>query len=160
MKPFRFPLESLRTLRKQKERAAQQRYARALFACKAAAAQLEKAVKELDAGRDLLMRELNSGVSAGRIVNLRTWCMALEIHQHERRAAFNETSRVADLALQEMTAAMRDREGLDRFYDKAHRAHEQDVFREEQKNFDELAVQLNGAGNLLQSAMSQDLIEA
>jgi flagellar export protein FliJ len=160
MKPFRFPLESLRTLRKQKERAAQQRYARSLFACKTAAAQLEKAVKELDAERDLLMRELTSGAPAGRIVYLRTWCMALEIHQHERRAAFNETKRVADLALLEMTAAMRDREGLDRFYDKARHAHEQDVLREEQKNFDELAVQLNGAGNLLQSAISQDLIEA
>src|SRR5580692_10447908 len=126
MKSFRFPLESLRTLRKQKERAAQQRYARSLFACKAAATQLEKAVKELDAGRDMLMRELTNGVPAARIVNLRTWCMAL--------------------AFQEMTAAMRDREGLDRFYDKARRVHAQEYVREEQKNFDELAVQLNGAG--------------
>jgi flagellar export protein FliJ len=160
MKSFRFPLESLRTLRKQKERAAQQRYARSLFACKTATAQLERAVKELEAGRDLLMRELTNGVPAARIVNLRTWCMALEIHQHERRAAFNETRRVADLALQEMTAAMQDREGLDRFYDKARRIHEQEVLREEQKNFDELAIQLNGAGNPLQSAVSQNLIEA
>jgi flagellar export protein FliJ len=160
MKSFRFPLESLRTLRKQKERAAQQRYARSLFACKTAAAQLEKAVKELDAGRDMLMRELTNGVPAAKIVNLRTWCMALEIHQHERRAAFNETRRVADLAFQEMTAAMRDREGLDRFYDKARRGHEQEVLRDEQKNFDELAVQLNGAGNLLQSVISQNLTEA
>jgi flagellar export protein FliJ len=160
MKPFRFPLESLRTLRKQKERAAQQRYARSLFACKTAATQLEKAVKDLEAGRELLMRELTHGVPAARAVNLRTWCMALEIHQHERRAAFNETRRVADLTLQEMTAAMRDREGLDRFYDKAQRAHGLEVLRDEQKNFDEMAVQLNGAGNLLQSTIFQDLTEA
>jgi flagellar export protein FliJ len=152
MKSFRFPLESLRVLRKQKERAAQQRYARSLFACNTAAAQLQKAARELDAGRDLLRQELSSGVPAAKIMNLRTWCLALEIHQHERRAAFNETRRVADLAFQEMSAARRDREGLDRFYDKARRVHAQEVMRDEQKNFDELAVQLSGAESLLQSA--------
>ena len=158
MKTFRFPLESLRVLRKQKERAAQQRYARSLSACNTAAAQLEKAVRDLDAGRNLLTRELNSGVPVSKIISLRTWCMALEITQHERRAAFTETRRIADLALQEMTAAMRDREGLDRFYDKSRRSHAQEVLRDEQKNFDELAVQLNGAG-LLQS-LSTNLTEA
>lgn len=159
MKPFRFPLEPLRVLRKQKERAAQQRYARTLLACKTAAAQLEKAGKALDAGRDQLKQELTSGVPAARIVNLRTWCIALEIHQHERRAAFNETRRVADLAFQEMSAARRDREGLDRFHDKARRIHTQEVMREEQKTFDELAVQLNGAEGLLQSAIMGNLID-
>jgi flagellar export protein FliJ len=159
MKAFRFPLEPLRVLRKQKERAAQQRYARSLLACKTAATQLEKAVNELNAGRDLLMKELNSGVAASKIVNLRTWCMALEIHQYERRAAWNESRRIADLALQEMTAARRDREGLDRFHDKARRLHLQDVSRDEQKNFDEIAVQLNGAGQL-QSVVTNNLTDA
>jgi flagellar export protein FliJ len=153
MKAFRFPLEPLRVLRKQKERAAQQRYARSLFACNAAAAQLEKAARELNVGHDLLAKELNNGVSAAKIMNLRTWCMVLEINQHERRAAFTETRRIADLAFQEMSAAMRDREGLDRFYDKARRAHAQEFLREEQKNFDELAVQLNGVTSLLQFAV-------
>ena len=152
MKSFRFPLESLRILRRQKERAAQQRYARSLFACNAAAAQLEKAARALEAGRELLTRELNQGVSAAKIMSLRTWCMALEIHQHERKAAFNESRRVADLAFQEMAAAARDREGLDRFYDKARQAHSREVLREEQKNLDESAARLNGANVLLQPA--------
>jgi flagellar export protein FliJ len=160
MKTFRFPLEPLRVLRKQKERAAQQRYARSLFACNAAATQLEKAARELAAGRDILTQELNNGVSAAKIVSLRTWCMALEIHQHERRAAFTETRRIADLAFQEMAAAQRDREGLDRFYDKTRRVYTQDVLREEQKNFDELAVQLNGATGRLQSIVAKSLTEA
>lgn len=152
MKPFRFPLESLRILRKQKERAAQQRYARSLLACQAAAAQLEKAVRALDAGHQLLTRELNRGVSAAKMMSLRTWCMALEIHQHERKAAFNETRRIADLAFQEMAAATRDREGLDRFYDKARQTHAREALREEQKTLDELVVQLNGANIFLQPA--------
>ena len=158
MKAFRFPLESLRVLRKQKERSAQQRYARSLFACNSAAEKLAKATRELDAGRNVLTQELNGGVSAARIVHLRTWCMALEIHQHERRAAWSETRRIADLAFQEMAAATRDREGLDRFYNKARRIHLQESFREEQKNFDEIAVQVSGSGSL-QTAVANDLTE-
>lgn len=153
MKTFHFPLEPLRVLRKQKERVAQQRYARSLSVCDAAAAQLEKATTELASGRELLTRELNGGVTAAKMMSLRTWCMALEIHQHERRAAFAEARRVSQLALNEMNAARRDREGLDRFYDKARGAHAQEMFRAEQKSLDELAVL--AAGGPLQSSMSQ-----
>ena len=153
MKTFHFPLEPLRVLRKQKERAAQQRYARSLSACNTASAQLEKATTELAAGRELLTRELSNGVSAAKMMNLRTWCMALEIHQHERKAAFAEARRISQLAFQEMNAASRDREGLDRFHDKARRAHELEMFRAEQKSLDELAV-LTGGGPL-QSSISQ-----
>ena len=159
MKTFRFPLESLRVLRQQKERVAQQRYARLLSACNTAAAQLDKATGELAKGREVLTRELNDGVTAARIMNLRTWCMALEIHQHERKAAFAEARRVSQLALNEMNSARREREGLDRFYDKARRAHAREILREEQKNFDELAVQMTGAG-LLQSSMADNLSRA
>jgi flagellar export protein FliJ len=159
MKTFRFPLEPLRVLRRQKERVAQQRYARLLSACNAAAMQLEKATEELARGREMLTRELSAGVTAGRIMNLRTWCLALEIHQHERKAAFSEARRVSQLALHEMHAARREREGLDRFYDKARRVHAREILREEQKNFDELAVQMTGA-SLLQSSVSENLSRA
>ena len=144
MKTFHFPLEPLRVLRKQKERVAQQRYARTLSGCDAAAAQLEKATTDLASGRELLTRELSGGVSAAKMMNLRTWCMALEIHQHERRAAFAEARRISQLAFQEMVSARRDREGLDRFYDKARRSHAQEMFRAEQKSLDELAVLASG----------------
>lgn len=159
MKTFRFPLEPLRVLRRQKERVAQQRYARLLLACNTAAAQLEKASGELARGREMLTRELNEGVTAARIVNLRTWCLALEIHQHERRAAFTEAQRVSQLALHEMNAARREREGLDRFYEKARRAHARETLREEQKSFDELAVQMAGA-SLLKSTRTENLSKA
>jgi flagellar export protein FliJ len=159
MKTFRFPLEPLRVLRRQKERAAQQRYARLLSACNTAAAQLDKATEELGRGREMLTRELSAGVTAGRIMNLRTWCLALEIHQHERKAAFAEARRVTQLALHEMNAARREREVLDRFYDKARRVHTRETLREEQKNFDEMAVQMAGA-SLLQSSVSDNLSRA
>jgi flagellar biosynthesis chaperone FliJ len=47
-----------------------------------------------------------------------------------------------------MTAAARDREGLDRFHDKAQLAHEREANRMEQKMFDELAVQADGVAGL------------
>ena len=152
MTRFKFPLESLRGLRKQKERAAQQRYARALTVCKKLEIQLQEALAELETGWKSLGGELSATVAAGRLVHLRTWCTVLEIRWHERKAALAEARRVADLAFQEMTAAMRDREGLDRFHDKARLAHDQEVQREEQKNFDEIAVQSGESRSLLQFA--------
>ena len=50
MKAYNFPLESLRTLRKQREQVAQQRYARALVLCDGAARVLQLAEEELKAG--------------------------------------------------------------------------------------------------------------
>ena len=153
MNRFKFPLESLRVLRKQKERTAQQRYGRALAACRKAEIQMQESFAELEEGWHLLRNELaGGGVGAGRLVHLRTWCMVLEIRWHERKAALMEARRVADLVLQEMTAATRDREGLDRYYDKARRVHEVAAQREEQKIFDEMAVQSSAVPGLLQFA--------
>ena len=49
MKAFRFPLQSLRVLREQKEQAAQKHYAEALRAAEDAAARLKLAGDELSA---------------------------------------------------------------------------------------------------------------
>jgi flagellar export protein FliJ len=152
MKLFKFPLESLRVLRKQKESAAQQRYAKSLAGCKKAEIQLEDAMLELAACWDATGRELVANVAAGRLVHLRTWCTVLEIRWHERNAALAEARRLADLTFQEMLTATRDREGLDRFYDKALLAHDLENQREEQKNFDEMAVQSSCERGLLQFA--------
>ena len=146
MKPFRFALESLRVLRKQKEHAAQLRYGRALTACDRAAAQLQMAAAELAAGWNLLSRELATGATAGKLASLRAWCTVLEIRRNERRATLAEARRAAERAFQAMIAATRDREALDRFHDKSRRAHEREAQSQEQKQFDELAVQRNRFG--------------
>jgi flagellar export protein FliJ len=152
MKPFRFPLESLRVLRKQREHTAQQRYAAALNARDGAAQRLQQAVAELARGWDQLTRELAGGVPAGTMMNLRTCCRVLEIRWHESQAALEEAHRAAESAFQEMVAAAREREALDHFYDKSRRVHDREAQREEQKNFDELAVQMSGAPGPLQFA--------
>jgi flagellar export protein FliJ len=150
MKPFRFSLESLRTLRKQKERVAQQHYARALAAGDAAAAQLADANRELAAAWEMLVTELGDGAAAAHILGRRAWCTALETRRNERQAALEAARRAAETAFRELLVAARDREALDRFCEKSRRAHARGAQREEQKNFDELAVQMRGADGLLQ----------
>jgi flagellar export protein FliJ len=147
MKKFAFPLESLRRLRKQKENDAQQRYARALDICQKAELQLQNAANELETGRSLLAHELATGIDAGRLAGLRNWCLALEIRWRERQAALTEARRVTGLMAKEMAVATRDREGLDRYHDKAQNTHEQEAKREEQNMFDEMAVQASGAAH-------------
>ena len=150
MKPFHFTLEPLRVLRQQKERAAQQRYARALAACSEAERRLEEAGSELLVGWNLLGHELGIGITADRLANLRTWCKVLEIRRNQCQAALNEARLAAEAIFQEMAAAVRDREALDRFHDRSRRAHDREALREEQKTFDELAVQLSGTPGPLQ----------
>jgi flagellar export protein FliJ len=141
MKAFNFPLESLRTLRKQRERAAQQRYARALVVCDSALRQLQLAEGELKGGHATLVAALENGSPAGRLVNLRTWCAVLEIRRNECLAALAEARRDANDALRLMTAAVREREALDRFHDKSQQLWQRAFHTDEQKMFDELAVQ-------------------
>lgn len=157
MKQFIFPLESLRVLRQQKERAAQQRYAKMLAACDKAAQHLQDAVAELAGVWDALARELPAGLSAEKIMGLRTWCTVLEIRRNERKAALEEARRLADAAFREMVAAARERESLDRFYEKSRQSHQREAQREEQNNLDEMAVQLSGANSLLQFAGHEHL---
>jgi len=146
MKAFHFALESLRVLRRQKEHAAQLHYARALTACDRAAAQLQAAAGELARSWNLLTHELAVGVVAGKLSRLRVWCTVLETRRNERRAALEETRRTAAQAFQEMVTAAREREALDRFHDKSRRAYDRAAQAEEQKSFDELAVQRSRVG--------------
>jgi flagellar export protein FliJ len=141
MKAFHFPLESLRTLRQQREQAAQQQYSRALVLCDSATRGLQLAGDELQAGRQLLTGELAAGATAARIVNLRTWCTVLEIRRNECAAALAEARRHAGEAFRLMTTAIREREALDRFHDKSLGLWQRAFNAAEQKMFDELAVQ-------------------
>jgi len=154
MKAFNFPLESLRTMRKQREQAAQQRYARALTVCDGAARGLQLAEEELQAGHALLVSELQTGATAGRILNLRTWCTVLEIRRNERLATLAEARRNANDALRLMTAAAREREALDRFHEKSHRLWQRAFHTDEQKMFDELAVQRQAAPSFEKSRLN------
>ena len=141
MKGFSFPLESIRVLRQQHERAAQQRYARALTLCDGAERILKIADEELSAGYAMLSKELNDTSSIARLIHFRTWCAVLEMRFHECAAAVTEARNAATEAFNFMCVATRDRETLDRFHDKSRRTWERKCQQSEQKMLDELAVQ-------------------
>lgn len=145
MKGFSFPLESIRVLRQQRERAAQQRYSRSLTQRDSAEGVLKLAGSELAAGYKLLEQEMAHGAGASRIIHLRTWCNVLEIRLHESEAALEEARKVATECFNLMCAARRDRETLDRFHDKSHATWQRHCQQAEQKMLDELAVQRQSA---------------
>lgn len=154
MKAFKFPLESLHTLRKQRENAAQQRYTGALAACDGAARLLQLAEGELKAGHAKLLGELSTGAAAGRLVNLKAWCAVLEGRRDECAMALAKAQQDANEAFRAMTAAVQEREALDRFHDKSQRQWQRGLQASEQKMFDELAVQRQAANGMEKSLLN------
>lgn len=140
MKSFRFPLQSLRVLREQKEQAAQKHYAEVLRACEDAAARVKAAGDELSASWTTLGKELSAGVTAMELLRTRAWCNALELRLRERTSILEQARLAVDAVWQEMLNATRDREALDRYYKKNRRSHDRKVQTEEQKQMDELAM--------------------
>jgi flagellar export protein FliJ len=154
MKAFKFPLESLRTLRKQRENVAQQSYARALAAVDSAARSLVLSEEELKTGQAMFQGELSTGSAAGHLVHLKTWCAVLEIRRNERAAVLADARRGANEAFRTMTVAVREREALDRFHDKSVTKWQREFIADEQKMFDELAVQRQSGNGLAISLLN------
>jgi flagellar export protein FliJ len=148
MRAFNFPLASIRLLRQQRERAAQQRYARALTICDGAERVLQIAEEELAASYAMLSDELTRATSISRLIHLRTWSAVLEIRLHECEAALQNARDAATETFNFLSAATRDRETLDRFHDKSRRTWERHCRLDEQKMLDELAVQRQPATGL------------
>jgi flagellar export protein FliJ len=142
MKSFQFSLSALSVLREQHEQAAQKRYVEALHFCEQAAGRVETASQELMTCWRDLTGKLSAGVSAVEFLRARAWCNVLELRLKERTAALEQARLKVDAVWQEMLGATRDRESLDRFQARKRRAYNTQVQRAEQKELDELAIQL------------------
>jgi flagellar export protein FliJ len=142
MKSFQFSLAALAVLREQHEQAAQKKYAESLRFCEAAAGRVETASQELMTCWRDLTGKLSAGVSAVEFLRARAWCNVLELRLKERTAALEQARLKVDAVWQEMLIATRDRESLDRFQAKKRRAYNTQIQRAEQKELDELAIQL------------------
>lgn len=143
MKSFRFPLQSLRVLREQKERAAQKHYTEALQACEQAAVRLKTASDELANCWSALCDKLSNGVNATDLLRTRAWCNVLELRLKDRAHELETARQDVDVVWREMMMATRDREALDKFHDKRRRTYDREIQREEQKVLDELALRPN-----------------
>jgi flagellar FliJ protein len=153
MKPFHFPLEPLRSIRQHKEQVARERYAKTLRACEEAAARVQAASVELTACWKTLCDKLAAGVSGDDLLRARAWCNVLELRVRERAAALEEARHAVDAVWEDLMVATREREGLDRLREKRRRNYDREAQREEQKNMDELALQLSQSPSALRSSM-------
>jgi flagellar export protein FliJ len=142
MKPFRFSLQPLRSLREHKEQAARAAYADRLHACEEAAARMQAASAELTASWAKLSGELAAGTTGIALLRTRAWCNVLELRVKERATALEEARHAIDAAWHDLLLATREREVLDRLHDNRLQAHNRAAAREQQKALDEMALQL------------------
>ena len=141
MRSFQFPLQPLRALREHKETAARERYAGALRACEEAAARVQLASTELTGCWTTLCEKLANGVKGIDFLRARAWCNVLELRVKERASALEKARHNVDAVWQDLMLATRERDTIDRFFDKRRLAYDQEFQREEQKNLDELSIQ-------------------
>lgn len=142
MKPFRFALQPILSLKQQAEQSARERYAATLRACEEAAARVQEASVELTGCWTGLCHKLAEGVASGELLRARAWCNVLELRVRERAAALEKARHAVDAVWQELMVATREREGLDRLEERRRLIYNRAAQAAEQKQLDELALQL------------------
>ena len=145
MKRFHFTLEAVRTLRLRQEHNAQEAYAQTLAARLQALNRLEKAQEELNASSQELREQLAKGCRASEAAQAYDYQRSLVQRRDECSNVLNQAERRVNAALQVMLNARRQRELVDKFYDKQHLRHQRDQSRAEQKVMDDFAVRRNGS---------------
>jgi flagellar export protein FliJ len=141
MKPFRFGLEAVATVRKRIEGEALESYAQALLVRQQALKQFETIQCDLTAAWDQLRRELGMGCPAARMTRLRGHAEALNDERKLRETALQQSERAVHQSLQRMLAARQQREVVEKFRSRQRAHHDRDVASETQKFLDELATQ-------------------
>ena len=138
MKRFRFPLESVRTLREQKEREARQQYAATVRACNEVVSRLQIVNLELESCWIFVREQLVARTAALALAHASSYAGALEERQRKIQAELHAAQARVEAAWQALLCATRARETLDRYHDKLLRVHRREAQREEQKFLDEL----------------------
>lgn len=141
MKPFRFALEAVATVRKRIEGEALEAYAQALLFRQQALRQFEASQREQNAVWDELRRELAMGCPAAKLARLRGHAQGLEQECKRRHTALQQAERAVNAGLQRMLAARQQREVVEKLRGHQRAHHDRDVAHETQKFLDELATQ-------------------
>ena len=139
MKPFRFTLEAVATIRKRVERETLEAYAHSLGFRRRALAQLEAVQHDLEAAWTQMRQELCC--SASKMSQLRDYCQVLEKERARCAASLQEAERAVNQALQRMLAARRQHEVVDKFRGQQRAHYDRALGRETQKFLDELTTQ-------------------
>ncbi|MCF7762461.1 MAG: flagellar export protein FliJ [Verrucomicrobia bacterium] len=146
MKPFRFSLQAVLTIRQNQERKALEAFALAQRAFAEAEARLQAIRSEIDelhgARRDVFVRSVSSE-------SLQVMQHGLRALQNRIPAAQEQVEKARGVAVRrsaELLEARKQREVVEKLYDKRRAAHAVDAGRAEQKALDEFASYKSAGG--------------
>jgi flagellar export protein FliJ len=139
MKSFHFTLDAVRTLRQRQEQSALEHYAQALLGRQQAVTKLEAAQRELDDAMQDLRGKLAAGCAAAQAAQALDYQRSLVRRRDEAAQALGVAERRVNATMQAMLAARRQREIVDKFFEKQKAGHTRAQARNEQKMLDDLA---------------------
>jgi len=139
MKPFKFTLQPLRTVRQRREQEAMEQYARALLERGRAFEQLHAAERALSAAQSEWHQKAQRGCRAEEMSRYAQYCDALARVRDEKQNLLAQAGCVTQARLKGMLHARQQREAVDKFLDRQQLAYDRALTREEQKLLDELA---------------------
>jgi flagellar export protein FliJ len=139
MKAFRFTLEALSTVRRQEEQKAMDLYAQCLVTRRLAIEALEKAERELKSAAQDLRGQLAAGCCAGEAAQGHDYQRSLGQRRNDCAATVENAERRVSAALEAMLNARKQREIVDKFFDRQKASYLRDQARKEQKFMDDLA---------------------
>jgi flagellar export protein FliJ len=140
MKPYRFRLQAVLTLREHAEQDAQRQCASAYAVVEHAVARVSAVEAEIDTAEQAYRAQLTSLPRAGDVEHSQLYALLL----HERRCQTGrelaEARRRADDARRRLLLAMQKREALERLRRHQLRVHDTLAARAEQRDLDELSL--------------------
>lgn len=138
MKPFKFTLEAVRTLRTRQEKSALEQYGKAVHAREEAMAFLWKAREELEKVFVERRKQAN-GAAAASLVQLENWSVEMAAREKECLQNVQLASQRVETTWQDLIAARQEREIVEKYLDRQRERYDRSLDREEQKTLDELA---------------------
>ena len=141
MKPFRFTLEAVRTLRKRQEQEAMEAYAAAVATRQKALEGLREAERECEAAWAMSRERKAGGAPAAHLSQVEDYCRLAEEFKKCCAEMLADAQRKVDAALEKLLAARKAREAVDKFRQRQRNRYNRELVRAEQKILDEIAQQ-------------------
>ncbi|HEY1171660.1 MAG TPA: flagellar export protein FliJ [Verrucomicrobiae bacterium] len=152
MKPFRFSLAALRTLRERQEKSAQEKLASTMIGRQRAAEALNALDRELTAARLDWQQHAAAGCAAAQLAQQQMHCAWLDTRCRQAEQALSNAERAVQSARNELVHAQRERELLERLYERQKIAFDRALSLAEQKELDDLVSGRFGLNTLRQLA--------
>lgn len=138
MKPFRFSLTALRTLRERQEKAAQEKLAAALLERQLALEKLNALDQELATARLEWQQHATAGCTVTQLAQHQLHCAWLDGRCRQAEQQMGAAERSVLAARNALMCAQRERELLERLFDRQKTAHDRALSLAEQKELDDM----------------------